>query len=149
MNNGESLLTGLVVIAGLVGLIAFIIRGGAGGFKLPFAKGPGGTMGGRRSREAGNRTPFEIFFAIFAVANLAVSPSLSQLGAPVIVLAMVLLVISYALFTNLGLLIVLFGAVAAVCDAAVTEGPDAAAAIFLVAALLAWILGAARMLGGK
>lgn len=147
MNNGESLLTGLIVIAALAGLIAFVVRGGSGGWKLPSAGGLGGS--GSRARGAGNRTSFEIFFAIFAVANLAISPSLSQLGAPVIALAMVLLVVGYALFANVGLLIVLFGAVAAICDAAVTQGPNAAVAIFVVAALLAWIFGAARMLGGR
>jgi hypothetical protein len=149
VSGGSSLVTGLVVIAALVGLIAFIIRGGAGRLGQPSAKGFGRPGGKRPAREAGNRTPFEVFFAVFAVANLAISPSASQQGAPLIALAMVLLVVAYALFTDLGLLIVLFGAVAAVCDAAVTEGPDAAVAVFIVAALLAWIFGAARMLAGR
>lgn len=129
----------VLVCAALVALIVFIVRGGSLG--LPSTGG--GRIRGRRS--AGGRSPFEVFFAIFAVANLAVSPSAGTLGAPLVIAAMVLLVVAYALFPDLGFLIVVVGAVAAVADIALAESPAVAIAVFVVAALLAWIFGAARM----
>lgn len=142
MSEANSLFSGLLVIALLVGLLLFIIRGGR--FRTPSAKGigrpsgGGGLFGTGKTRTA-NRTPVEVFFALFAVANLATSESASKLGAPILVTAMVLLVISYAAFSDLGLLVVIFGAVAAFTDIALTKGTGVAFAVLVITAFLAWI----------
>lgn len=140
MSEVNSLGSGLLVIAVLVLLLLFIVRGGK--FGLSSAGGRSGIRGtGRawnRSRTA-NRTPLEVFFALFALANLITSDSVGELGASVIVAALVLLVISYAVFSDLGLLVVIFGAVAAFADVATAKGMGVAVAVLVVTAFLAWV----------
>ena len=144
MSESSSLLTGLIVIVALVSLISVVVRGR--GFRPPSLSGLGGAKG--RAGKTGNRSPIEVFFALFAVANLAVSPSAAGLGAPLLVVTMIVLVAAYALFSDLGLLIVIFGAVAAVADIALAEGTDVMVMVLILVVFLAWIFGAVGQLKG-
>lgn len=142
LNETGSLASGLLGVVVLVLLLLFIVRGGK--FGLPTGRGGGGSglpgigRAGARSRTA-NRTPFEVFFALFAIANLMTSDSVSKLGPSIIVATLVILVIAYAAFSDLGLLAVVFGAVAAFADIALDEGTSVALAVLVVTAFLAWV----------
>jgi hypothetical protein len=138
LNEPGSLASGLLVVIVLILLLLFIVRGGK--FGLPSGRGGnGGLKGfGRGRPRPANRTPLEVFFALFAIANLVTSNSVSKLGPLIIVTALILLVIASAVF-DLGLLAVAFGAVAAFADVALDVGVSVAVAVLVITAFLAWI----------
>lgn len=153
MNETGSLASGLLVVAVLVLLLLFIVRGGkfgrpSGGGGGSGFKGFGRGLG--RSRTA-RRSPFEMFLALFAIANLMTSHSITRLGAPLIVAAMVLLVVSLAAFPDLGgLLAVIFGTAAAIANVALDDGTSVLLAVLVVTAFLAWIYyGVGGTFGGR
>jgi hypothetical protein len=154
MNETGSLASGLLVVAVLVLLLLFIVRGGKFGRPSGGGGGSSGFKGfGRglgRSRTA-RRSPFEMFLALFAIANLMTSHSITRLGAPLIVAAMVLLVISLAAFPDLGgLLAAIFGTVAAIANVALDDGTSLLFVVLAVTAFLAWIYyGVGGTVGGR
>jgi hypothetical protein len=152
VSEANSLFSGLLIVAVLVFLLLFIIRGGK--FGRPSGGGGGGLKGfgkGLGKSRKDRRPPFEMFLALFAIANLMTSHSIARLGAPLIVAAMVLLVVSLAAFPDLGgLLAVIFGTAAAIANVALDNGNSVLLAVFIVTAFLAWIYyGVGDTFGGR